>query len=167
MIKIEDLLLHQAIPVGLRKHANFRSGSGTTDTVHPTTFAKAGRALVVFRRLGVNAYSSAGPGSNASLRVGIRSASASTTSYATASLLPTTVSATALTASGAAYGYNIKLDGVKRYIKTFMSGATTSGTYGCDVLLSDWGGIPVTQPKATTATNQYGFTSITHIPSNP
>jgi hypothetical protein len=168
MIKIEDLLLVAAIPIG-RRRSTSAALSGLVDTVHPTTFAKAGRAVVLFRRVGVTngGLTSAGVSSNANLRIGIRSASASTASYTTASLLPTTVSATALSVSGATYAYNIKLDGVKRYLSVYMSNAGSSATHGCDVLLSDWGGIPVTQPKATTASSRYGFTSLTHIPSNP
>lgn len=166
MIKNEDLLLNQAIPIGRRRVAA-AAQSGVTDTVHTTTFSRARRALVIFRRVGAAALLSAGPGSSASLRIGIRSASASTTDYASGTVLPVTASSVSLTASGAVYAYNIDLTGVKRYLITYMSNATTSATYGCDVLLSNFETVPVTQPKATTATSAYGFTSITQIPSNP
>jgi hypothetical protein len=171
MIKIEDLLFVTPIPIGARKHANQRTAiSGVIDTVHPTNFSRARRCVVIPRRTGAgsgNGFTSGLVG-NSSLRIGIRSASASTTSYTTASLLPTTVSATALTASGAVYAYNIKLDGVKRYLNVYMSCATTSGTWGCDALLCEWETVPVTQPKASSPlTSKYGFNSITHIPSNP
>lgn len=166
MIKNEDFLLHQAIPIGRRRMTS-AALSGVTDTIHPTTGDRARRAMVVFRRTGANALASAGVSSNANLRIGIRSSSASTGAYASGTLLPTTVSATALAASGAVYGYNVELTGVKRYLRTYMSNAGSSATQGCDVYLSQWEKVPVSQPKSSTATSAYGFTSITHIPSNP
>jgi hypothetical protein len=166
MIKLADMIPVWAI--GLGKRAAVKGNSGIVDTVNGVTGNRARRAMVIFKRTGVLEFSGAGPGSNANFRYGLRSASGSSTLYASGTALPVTVSAASLTVSGAAYAIDIDLtQNVKRYLIPYLSNATTSATNGCLVLLYDFETLTPTSPKASSATSRYGFTSITNVPNNP
>lgn len=146
--------MNQAVQYGVSITAKKRSAGGLSATIDTMGYRRA--------RVWTQRFSGGG-----TVKVVLRVAqvSASTTLYASATAFsPALIVSAAQASTMGAYGFDIALDGTKRYLRLVQSGITASGTLGTFYELYDGTANPATN-SAGVATS--GFASLTFSPAQP